>query len=152
MQPNFWAKFFLFLLIEIFSAIFRCAEAQNFFVFNRRLAIFQLLNDIESKTDCLAFTSFCLGCINVPLYLFLLIGTIFRKSCPILFWLIFALLELLLIGIPMIIFIGIISLYLACQLHLYVLAGTLIGIVMACFICTFSSWITVSSLRIILAY
>lgn len=60
-----------------------------------KLAIFQLLNDIESKTDCLAFTSFCLGCINVPLYLFLLIGTIFRKSCPILFWLIFALLELL---------------------------------------------------------
>ena len=113
-----------------------------------RLAIFQLLNDIESKADYLAFTSFCLGCVNVPLYLFLLIGTIFRKSCPILFWLIFALLELLLIGVPMIIFIGIISLYLACQLHLYVLAGTLIGIVMVCFICTFSSWITVSASRI----
>jgi len=108
-----------------------------------KLAIFQLLDDIEEKTDILAFTSFCLGCINVPLYLFLLIGSMFRKSCPLLFWLIFALLELLFIGIPMIIFIGIICLYLACQLQLYVLASVLLGIVLFCFICTFSSWITV---------
>jgi len=108
-----------------------------------KLAIFQLLNDIEAKAPLLAFVSFCLGCINVPLYLFLLIGAIFRRPCPLLFWLIFALLELLLIGIPMIIFIGIICLYLACQLQMYIWASVLMGIVMFCFICTFSSWITV---------
>ena len=38
-MAKFWAKFFLFLLIEIFSAIFRCAEAQNFFVFNREFVV-----------------------------------------------------------------------------------------------------------------
>merc|ERR1711997_915820 len=108
-----------------------------------KLAIFQLLNDIEAKAPLLAFVSFCLGCVNVPLYLFLLIGAIFRRPCPLLFWLIFALLELLLIGIPMIIFIGIICLYLACQLQMYIWASVLMGIVMFCFICTFSSWITV---------
>ena len=92
-----------------------------------RLAIFQLLNDIEAKAPLLAFVSFCLGCVNVPLYLFLLIGAIFRRPCPLLFWLIFALLELLLIGIPMIIFIGIICLYLACQLQMYIWASVLMG-------------------------
>jgi len=92
-----------------------------------KLAIFQLLNDIEAKAPLLAFVSFCLGCVNVPLYLFLLIGAIFRRPCPLLFWLIFALLELLLIGIPMIIFIGIICLYLACQLQMYIWASVLMG-------------------------
>ena len=38
-MAKFWAKFFLFLLIEIFSAIFRCAEAQNFFVFDREFVV-----------------------------------------------------------------------------------------------------------------
>ena len=100
----------------------------TFFSLVSRLAIFQLLNDIEAKAPLLAFVSFCLGCINVPLYLFLLIGAIFRRPCPLLFWLIFALLELLLIGIPMIIFIGIICLYLACQLQMYIWASVLMGI------------------------
>ena len=37
--PNFGPNFFLFLLIEIFSAIFSGAQAQNFFVFDREFVV-----------------------------------------------------------------------------------------------------------------
>ena len=32
-----------------------------------KLAIFQLLDDLEGVTPCLAFASFCMGCVNIPL-------------------------------------------------------------------------------------
>merc|ERR1712131_86194 len=42
-----------------------------------KLAIFQLLDDLERVTPCLAFISFCMGCINVPLDLLLIGGACF---------------------------------------------------------------------------
>lgn len=87
--------------------------------------------------------SFCMGCFNVPLHLLLLIGAIFRKSCPLMPWLVFALLEHLIIGIPLIVFVGLISLYLACQLQLYIWASVLISAVVFAFLTSFSSWLTV---------
>ena len=32
-----------------------------------KLAIFQLLDDLEGVTPCLALASFCMGCVNIPL-------------------------------------------------------------------------------------
>jgi hypothetical protein len=118
----------------------------NFILFfPYRLAIFQLLDDIEQKAPQLAIFSFCMGCINVPLHLFLLIGATFKKGCPLVPWLIFALLEHLVIGIPLIVFFGLISLYLASQLQLYIWAGLLISSVVITFLLSLSSWFTVYS-------
>jgi len=107
------------------------------------LAIFQLLDDIEDKAPCLAMFSFCMGCINVPLYLMLLTGAAFKKSFFFLPWLVLALLEHLVIGVPLIVFFGLISLYLASQLQLYVWSGILIGSVIFAFLVSLSSWFTV---------
>ena len=71
-----------------------------------RLAIFQLLDDIEAKAPQLAFFSFCMGCLNIPLHLMLLTGAIFKKSYFLLPWLVVALLEHLIIGVPLIVFFG----------------------------------------------
>ena len=75
-----------------------------------RLAIFQLLDDIEAKAPQLALFSFCMGCINVPLYLMLLTGATFKKSFFLVPWLVMALVEHLVIGVPLIVFFGLISL------------------------------------------
>merc|ERR1719266_1302288 len=107
------------------------------------LAIFQLLDDIEDKAPCLAMFSFCMGCINVPLYLMLLTGATFKKSFFFIPWLVLALLEHLVIGVPLIVFFGLISLYLASQLQLYVWSGILIGSVIFAFLVSLSSWFTV---------
>lgn len=108
-----------------------------------KLAIFQLLDDIEGKAPQLAFFSFCMGCVNVPLHLMLLTGAIFKKSYFLLPWLVVALLEHLVIGVPLIVFFGLISLYLASQLTLFIQAGVLIGSVIFAFLLSLSSWFTV---------
>ena len=58
-------------------------------------------------------------------------------------WLVLALLEHLVIGVPLIVFFGLISLYLASQLQLYVWSGILIGSVIFAFLVSLSSWFTV---------
>jgi len=107
------------------------------------LAIFQLLDDIEAKAPQLALFSFCMGCINVPLYLMLLTGAAFKKSFFLVPWLVMALVEHLVIGVPLIVFFGLISLYLASQLQLYIWSGILIGSVVFAFLVSLSSWFTV---------
>jgi len=107
------------------------------------LAIFQLLDDIEAKAPQLALFSFCMGCINVPLYLMLLTGATFKKSFFLVPWLVMALVEHLVIGVPLIVFFGLISLYLASQLQLYIWSGILIGSVVFAFLVSLSSWFTV---------
>ena len=118
---------------------------QKCIVFNfiSRLAIFQFLDDTQRITPILAFISFCLGCLNVPLHLLLLGGAIFRQPCGLLPWLVFTFVEHVVIGVPLIVFFGLISLYLAAQLELYIVAGGLIGIVVLLFLLSFSSWCTV---------
>ena len=110
-----------------------------------RLAIFQFLDDTERMTPILAFISFCLGCLNVPLHLLLLGGAIFRQPCGLLPWLVFTFVEHVVIGVPLIVFFGLISLYLAAQLELYIIAAGLIGTVVLLFLLSLSSWCTVLS-------
>ena len=112
---------------------------------NFRLAIFQFLDDTQRITPILAFISFCLGCLNVPLHLLLLGGAIFRQPCGLLPWLVFTFVEHVVIGVPLIVFFGLISLYLAAQLELYIIAGGLIGTVVLVFLLSLSSWCTVLS-------
>lgn len=110
-----------------------------------RLAIFQLIDDIEAMSEVMAFTWFCIGCLNVPLDLLLLVGAVLRQPCGLLPWLIVTLLEHIVLGVPFIVFFGLISLYLAAQLHLYVVAiGLIVGVVVM-FILSISSWFTVQS-------
>lgn len=110
-----------------------------------RLAIFQLLDDTEDMTPCMAFFSFVTGCVNVPLNIFLIIGACWRKSCLIMPWIVITLLEHLIAGVPLIVFMGLISLYLAAQLHLYIQATILIGSIVTLFLLSLSSWFTVYS-------
>lgn len=108
-----------------------------------KLAIFQFLDDTQRITPTLAFISFCLGCLNVPLHLLLLGGAIFRQPCGLLPWLVFTFVEHVVIGVPLIVFFGLISLYLAAQLELFIIAGGLIGSVVLLFLLSLSSWCTV---------
>jgi len=110
-----------------------------------RLAIFQLLDDTENMAPCMAFFSFVMGCANVPLNIFLIAGACWRKSCLIMPWLVITLLEHLIVGVPLIVFMGLISLYLAAQLHLYIQATILIGFIVTLFFLSLSSWFTVYS-------
>ena len=73
----------------------------------------------------------------------LLTGAAFKKSFFFLPWLVLALLEHLVIGVPLIVFFGLISLYLASQLQLYIWSGILIGSVIFAFLISLSSWFTV---------
>ena len=110
-----------------------------------RLAIFQFLDDTERMAPILAFASFCLGCLNVPLELLLLGGAIFRQPCGLLPFLVFTFIEHVVIGVPLIVFFGLISLYLAAQLELYIIAAGLIGAVVLLFLLSLSSWCIVLS-------
>lgn len=58
-------------------------------------------------------------------------------------WLAVMLLEHLVLGVPMIVFFGIISLYMAAQLKLYIVAGAIIGSIVVLFLVSLSSWFTV---------
>ena len=107
-----------------------------------RLAIFQLLDDTENMAPCMAFFSFVMGCANVPLNIFLIAGACWRKSCLIMPWLVITLLEHLIAGVPLIVFMGLISLYLAAQLHLYIQATILIGSIVTLFFLSLSSWVS----------
>ena len=73
----------------------------------------------------------------------LLTGAIFKKSYFLVPWLVIALVEHLVIGVPLIVFFGLISLYLASQLQLYIPAGLMIGTVVSAFFISLSSWFTV---------
>jgi len=108
-----------------------------------RLAIFQLLDDTEDMAPCMAFFSFLMGCANVPLNIFLIAGACCRKSCLIMPWIVITLLEHLIVGVPLIIFMGLISLYLAAQLHLYIQAACLMGFIITLFFLSMSSWFAV---------
>ena len=108
-----------------------------------KLAIFQLLEDCEKATPFMAFFSFCMGCVNVPLDLSLIVGACLRKGCPLLPWLVITLVEHLIVGVPLIVFTGLISLYLAAQLELYVVATVLLGSVLIIFFLSLSSWFTI---------
>ena len=72
-------------------------------------------------------------------------GATFRFPCLMLPWLVVTLLEHLVVGVPLIVFFGIISLYLAAQLQLYFIAGALIGGIIMLFVLSLSSWFTVHS-------
>lgn len=109
------------------------------------MAIFQFLEDTERASPFLAFGAFCIGCVNVPLDLLLLGGACFRQPCGLLPWLIVTFVELLVLGVPLIVFSGLLSLYLAAQMELYAAAGTLVGSVVAAFLLAFGSWCTVLS-------
>jgi hypothetical protein len=91
----------------------------------------------------MAFFSFVMGCANVPLNIFLIAGACWRKSCLIMPWLVITLLEHLVVGVPLIVFMGLISLYLAAQLHLYIQATLLIGAIVTLFFLSLSSWVSV---------
>ena len=93
-------------------------------------------------TPCMAFFSFIMGCANVPLNIFLIAGACWRKSCLIMPWLVITLLEHLIVGVPLIVFMGLISLYLAAQLHLYIQATILIGFIVTLFFLSLSSWVS----------
>ena len=110
--------------------------------FHSRLAIFQLLDDTEDMAPCMAFFSFLMGCANVPLNIFLIAGACCRKSCLIMPWIVITLLEHLIVGVPLIIFMGLISLYLAAQLHLYIQAACLMGFIITLFFLSMSSWVS----------
>jgi hypothetical protein len=109
----------------------------------KTLLMEHLLLRAQRITPILAFISFCLGCLNVPLHLLLLGGAIFRQPCGLLPWLVFTFVEHVVIGVPLIVFFGLISLYLAAQLELYIIAGGLIGSVVLLFLLSLSSWCTV---------
>ncbi|XP_040563409.1 uncharacterized protein [Lepeophtheirus salmonis] len=108
-----------------------------------KLAIFQLLDDTEEQVQLLAFFSFCVGCLNVPLDVFLFFGATFRTSWALLPWLFFTIIEIIVIGIPFIVYSGLISLYLAAQFELYIEAGVIIGVIVMLFFLSLSSWLTV---------
>ena len=143
-----------------------------------KLAIFQLLDDLEGVTPCLALASFCMGCVNIPLGkdssykalirdydnhsqtkftvwlvnfwrffylsdLLLIGGACFRKAWPLGPWLVITLVEHLVVGVPLIVFTGIISLYLASQLQLVITGSILIGVILVVFSLSMSSWFTV---------
>jgi len=108
-----------------------------------KLAIFQLLDDLEGVTPCLALASFCMGCVNIPLDLLLIFGACFRKAWPLGPWLVITLVEHLVVGVPLIVFTGIISLYLASQLQLVITGSILIGVILVVFSLSMSSWFTV---------
>ena len=112
------------------------------FLIYSRLAIFQLLDDTEDMAPCMAFFSFLMGCANVPLNIFLIAGACCRKSCLIMPWIVITLLEHLIVGVPLIIFMGLISLYLAAQLHLYIQAACLMGFIITLFFLSMSSWVS----------
>ena len=90
----------------------------------------------------MAFFSFLMGCANVPLNIFLIAGACCRKSCLIMPWIVITLLEHLIVGVPLIIFMGLISLYLAAQLHLYIQAACLMGFIITLFFLSMSSWVS----------
>ena len=108
-----------------------------------RLAIFQLIDDIRANAQYMSLVSFSIGCINLPIHLLLLGGAVFRFPCLMLPWLAVTLLEHLVVGVPLIVFFGIISLYLAAQLELYLVAGAFIGGIVLLFIVSLSTWFTV---------
>ena len=109
------------------------------------MAIFQLIDDTEAASEAMAFSWFCMGCLNVPLDLLLLVGACLRQPCGLLPWLVVTLLEHIALGVPFIVFFGLVSLYLAAQLHLYVVAtGLIVGVVIL-FSLSLSSWFTVLS-------
>ncbi len=60
-------------------------------------------------------------------------------------WLAVTLLEHILLGIPAIVFSGIVSLYLCCQLQLHLCAAVAMGSVVLLFLLSLSSWFTVHS-------
>ena len=82
-----------------------------------------------------------MGCVNVPLNLLLIVGACWRKGCPLMPWIVITLLEHLIVGIPLIVFIGLISLYLAAQLQLYICAAILIVFIITLFFLSLSSWV-----------
>lgn len=106
-------------------------------------AILQLISDIQANAPYLAFVSFCIGCANVPIHFMLLAGATCKSPCLMLPWLAVTLLEHLIVGVPLIVFIGIIALYLAAQLHLYLLALAVMGSILLVFFLSLSSWFTV---------
>lgn len=108
-----------------------------------RLALDQLLEDTENIAPCMAFFSFAMGCVNIPLNILLIAGACWRKPCLIMPWIVITFLEHLIVGVPLIVFIGLISLYLAAQLHLFILATVLIVSIITLFLLSLSSWYTV---------
>ena len=113
-----------------------------------RLALDQLLEDTENMAPCMAFFSFAMGCVNVPLNILLIAGACWRKPCLIMPWIVITFLEHLIVGVPLIVFIGLISLYLAAQLQLYILATVLIVSIITLFLLSLSSWVSLVNLKI----
>ena len=75
--------------------------------------------------------------------LLLIFGACFRKAWPLGPWLVITLVEHLVVGVPLIVFTGIISLYLASQLQLVITGSILIGVILVVFSLSMSSWFTV---------
>ena len=96
----------------------------------------------------MAFFSFAMGCVNIPLNILLIAGACWRKPCLIMPWIVITFLEHLIVGVPLIVFIGLISLYLAAQLQLYILATVLICSIITLFLLSLSSWVSIVNLKI----
>lgn len=107
-----------------------------------RVALFQLLDDTEMAAPCLALFSFAMGCLNVPLNVLLIAGTIFRSPGAMLPWLVLTLTEHIIVGIPLIVFFGLISLYMTFQLQLYITVSFIMGGILSVFLISLSSWFT----------
>jgi len=101
------------------------------------------MDDIESNAEYMAYFSFGLGCLNVPIHGMLFLGAVLKLPCLMLPWLAVTLLEHLVVGVPLVVFFGVVSLYLAAQLHLQLAGAALIGSFVLAFLTSLSSWFTV---------
>ena len=117
-------------------------SAQLFMVFLNLVISHNTFNQFFPIKYQPTFFSFLMGCANVPLNIFLIAGACCRKSCLIMPWIVITLLEHLIVGVPLIIFMGLISLYLAAQLHLYIQAACLMGFIITLFFLSMSSWVS----------
>lgn len=108
-----------------------------------RLAIFQLMEDAEEAAPTMALVSFLIGCLNVPLILLLLLGAATRRGCLMVPWLTVTLAEHLVLGLPLVVFVGLIALYLAAQLRLHLVALAMVTAMAFVFFLSLSTWATV---------
>lgn len=108
-----------------------------------RLAIFQLLTDAESCLPHLGLIAFGLGCTNAPLSLLLVCSALFRLPCGLALWLSAAVVQLVAVGLPLLVFAAILILYVAAQLHLYIEAACAATAVAILYLMALIVWLTV---------
>jgi len=70
-----------------------------------KLAIFQLIQDTETHMPQLGLVAFGLGCANAPLNLLLICSALFRLPCGLGLWLTASILQMVVIGMPIFVYI-----------------------------------------------